>query len=99
VLDVADLSPITDYFVLATGTSARQMRTVAEEIAELGEKLGHKPYNIDGLDSASWILVDCVNVVIHLFSEEARRYYDLESLWGDAERVELPPIEAPSRGL
>jgi ribosome-associated protein len=87
VLEVQGLSPVTDFFVLATGTSARQMRTVADEIAELGKCAGFKPYQTDGYESASWILVDCLDVVIHLFTEDARRYYDLEGLWGDARRV------------
>lgn len=96
ILDVSGLSPVTDFFVLASGTSARQMRTVANELAELGEKLGYRVYRTDGYESANWILVDFVDVVIHLFTDEARRYYDLESLWGDAQRVELaaePPAD------
>jgi ribosome-associated protein len=89
VLDVTDLSPVTDFFVIATGTSARQMRTVADQIIEMGEKSGYKAYHIDGYDSASWMLVDFVDVVVHIFSEDARHYYDLENLWGDAKKVEL----------
>lgn len=93
ILNVARLSPVTDFFVIASGTSARQMRSVADELAELGGQRGFKPYHADGYESASWIVVDLVDVVIHLFNDEARRYYDLEALWGDAERVEFAPAE------
>lgn len=89
LLDVTAISPVTDYFVLATGTSGRQMRSVADDLAELGEQRGHKVYHVDGYDSASWIVIDFVNVVVHVFSDEARRYYDLENLWGDARKLEF----------
>jgi ribosome-associated protein len=90
VLNVRGLSPICDFFVLASGTSARQMRSVADEIVELGEKMNSKSIHTDGYDGESWILVDFVDVVVHLFSDEARSYYDLDNLWGDADRIEIP---------
>jgi ribosome-associated protein len=89
VLDVRGLSPVCDYFVLASGTSARQMRTVADEIIELGEKQHTKSIHRDGYEGESWILVDFVDVIIHLFSDQARAYYDLDNLWGDAVRVDI----------
>jgi ribosome-associated protein len=88
VLDVTGISPVCDFFVLASGTSARQMRTVADEIAELGQKQNFSPISEDGTDSATWILVDCVDVIVHIFTDESRHYYDLDGLWGDAKRVE-----------
>jgi ribosome-associated protein len=88
VLDVRGISPITDYFVIATGTSPRQMRSVADEIAEFGEKKDFAALSQSGYDGESWILSDFVDVVLHLFSPDARQYYDLEGLWGDAKRVE-----------
>lgn len=96
VLDVRGLSPVTDYFVIATGTSARQMRSVADDLVEFGEKNGYSPTSVSGTDGESWILVDFVDVIFHLFSNDARLYYDLENLWGDAQRVELEPAPAPS---
>jgi ribosome-associated protein len=89
VLDVHGLSPVCDYFVLASGTSARQMRSVADEIGELAGKQGLKSMHTDGYDGESWILVDFVDVIVHLFSDEARAYYDLDNLWGDAKREEV----------
>jgi ribosome-associated protein len=88
VLDVSGLSPVTDYFVIATGTSSRQMRTVADEVGELGEKQDFAPFSIGGYEGETWILLDCIDVVVHIFNSEARQYYDLDGLWGDAKRVE-----------
>ena len=88
VLDVDGLSPVCDYFVIATGTSPRQMRTVADDVLEFAATQGFAPLNESGLEGETWLLVDCVDVIIHLFSEEARHYYDLDNLWGDAKRVE-----------
>ena len=92
VLDLRRLSPVTDFFILATGTSARQMRAVAHHLIEAGQTLGQKLFGIEGLDfgiaeTGSWVLVDYVDVVTHIFTETSRRYYDLELLWGDAPRV------------
>lgn len=82
------LLPVCDFFVIATGTSARQMRTVADDIVELAEAQGFPPMNQAGLEGGTWMLVDCLDVVIHIFSEQARQYYDLDNLWGDARRIE-----------
>jgi ribosome-associated protein len=89
VLDVRGLSPVCDYFVLASGTSARQMRTVGDQISEIAEKQNSKPIHTDGYEGESWILIDFVDVIVHLFSDQARAYYDLDNLWGDAQRVEI----------
>lgn len=88
VLDVAGISPVCDYFVLATGTSSRQMKSVGEEIVELAQAQKFAPMSGPALDSETWILIDCFDVVVHLFSEEGRHYYDLDNLWGDAKKVE-----------
>ncbi len=88
VLDVAGLSPVTDFFVLATGTSPVQMRTVCDEIVELGGTKKYKSIHRDGYDGETWMLVDFVDVVLHVFSPDARGYYDLDNLWGDAKKIE-----------
>jgi len=88
VLDLLGVSPICDYFVIATGTSDRQMRAVADHIEAMGRTVGEKPYVVDGYEEGQWIIVDYVDVVVHLFNEEMRLYYDLDSLWGDRPRVE-----------
>ncbi|MFN4242349.1 MAG: ribosome silencing factor [Tepidisphaerales bacterium] len=89
ILDVSGLSPVTDYLVIATGTSGRQMRSAADDLIELGEQAGFAPLSASGLDSDTWVCVDFVDVLLHIFSADARQYYDLESLWGDATRVPL----------
>ena len=88
VLDLRGRSTICDYFLICTGTSDRQMRTVADYIDEHAEKLNQTRYNLSGYDHSNWILIDYVDVVIHVFSEDSRKYYDLELLWGDAPRLE-----------
>ncbi len=88
VLDLRGLSSATDYFVIATGTSNRQMRTVADEITQEAKKRGMSRFGLAGYEQARWILLDFVDVVVHLFDPEYRGYYDLEMLWGDAEKID-----------
>ena len=89
VLDLRGISPATDYFVIATGTSDRQMRTVADEVSEAARKHGLTRFGRAGYDQARWILLDFIDVVVHIFDKEYREYYDLELLWGDAERLTI----------
>ncbi len=89
VLDLKGKSPATDYFVIATGTSDRQMRTVADEICEAAREQGLQRFGRAGYEQARWILLDFIDVVIHIFDSEYRDYYDLELLWGDAERLAI----------
>jgi len=89
ILDMRGISTITDYFVICSGTSARHTRTIAENIIH-SLKSNHKITNnhVEGLDEASWVAIDYVDVIIHVFDEETRNIYQLEKLWGDAEKVE-----------
>jgi ribosome-associated protein len=87
VLDLRGVSPVTDYFVIATGTSNRQMRSVHDDIIARGQSAGQRVWQVAGLEAADWIVLDFVDVVVHLFDAEHRRYYDLEMMWGDAPRV------------
>jgi ribosome-associated protein len=87
VLDLLGVSPICDYFVIGTGTSDRQMRAVADHIEVMGRQRGEKPYVVEGYEEGVWIIVDYVDTVVHLFDEERRLYYDLDSLWGDRPRI------------
>jgi ribosome-associated protein len=99
-LDVRGISPVTDYLVLATGTSPRQMRTVCDELAELAEQRGEHALGSEGFESSpaggadtaggGWMLIDFVTVVVHVFTQDARAFYDLDSLWGDAKKVDVP---------
>ena len=87
VLDLKGKSPATDYFVIATGTSDRQMRAVADEICDTAKEQGQQRFGRAGYEQARWILLDFVDVVIHIFDAEYRDYYDLELLWGDARQL------------
>ncbi len=91
VLDLRGRSQVTDYFVIATGTSDRQMRSVAQDVSDAGRASGNPPWQIAGLESADWIVLDFVDVVVHLFDQAHRRYYDLELIWGEAPRVRWRP--------
>ena len=88
VLDVSAISPITDFLVIATGTSPRQMRSVCDEIEEFGGPRGFKSMSRPGYEGDHWILIDFMDVVVHLFNAEARAFYDLENLWGDGRKIE-----------
>jgi len=87
VIDVRGLSQLTDYIVIASGSSDRQMRTAAQEATEAAEGAGERVFGVSADDGAHWIVVDLVDVVLHLFEPAARAHYDLESLWGDGPRV------------
>ena len=87
VLDLRGLSTVTDYFLLSTGTSDRQIRSAADHIIDLGKSRCVKLLGRDGYETAGWILLDFVDVVVHVFSPEYRVLYDLELLWGDAKKV------------
>ena len=90
VLDMSSCAAWVDYFVIATGTSRRQLHAMSESIDhKLEDELGDKRMNIDGYDESKWIVLDYGTVVIHLFDEETRLFYSLENLWADAERVDL----------
>jgi ribosome-associated protein len=88
ILDLVGVSPICDYFVIATGTSDRQLRAVADHLVEMGKARGEAPFGVAGYDEGAWIIVDFVDVVVHLFDAERRSYYDLDSLWGDRPKVD-----------
>lgn len=88
VLDLRGLSSLADAFVLGTGTSDRQMFAVLARVEEYARSIGRRPLNVSQPRSASWLLADYVDVVIHLFDAEHRAYYDLDGLWGDAPQVE-----------
>jgi ribosome-associated protein len=88
VLELKGKSAVTDYFVIVTGTSERQMKSVSDDISERGRKYDMKRFGRAGYERTRWILLDFVDVIVHIFDGETREYYDLELLWGDAKRIE-----------
>ena len=98
VLDVHELIVITDFFVICTASSNRQVKTVIEGIEDSIRELGEKPTRREGEDEAGWWLLDYVDVVVHVFGEEERAYYDLERLWRDAPRLDWHEADEASSG-
>jgi len=91
ILDLTKLTPLYDYFVLSTGNSRRQLRTVAEEVDAGLRAVGDKRIGIEGYEASQWILQDYGDVVVHVFEPTKRVYYELEELWADAGRVDWQP--------
>ena len=96
LLDVRGISSVQDFVILASGTSDRQMRSAATDVKNLLPTLGSSVFRTSIDDQSTWIVVDCVDTVIHIFEPNTRAYYDLESMWGDAPKVEwLRPGQKP----
>jgi len=90
VLDLRALTYITDYFVLCSGSNITQVGAITDGIAQALAQEGRHPSHVEGDAEASWVLMDYGDVVVHVFDEQTRLYYNLERLWGDAPRVPLP---------
>jgi ribosome-associated protein len=98
VLDVRDLITITDYFVIVSGTSDRQVKTISDEVVKSLKEQGTRPVRQEGEAVAGWVLLDFVDFVVHVFSQEQRDYYRLDNLWADAPVVDWDEkAEAASR--
>jgi ribosome-associated protein len=87
----------TDYFVLCSGTNPRQVQAIADEVEMRLKAAGIRPNNIEGYNQAEWVLLDYVDFVVHVFSEKARQFYDLERLWKSAKRLEPGDLKAMSK--
>jgi len=87
----------TDYFVLCSGTNPRQVQAIADEVELQLKKTGLRPTHVEGYKQAEWVLVDYVDFVVHVFSEKARKFYDLERLWKSATRLEPSDLKAAPR--
>lgn len=88
VLDMRKITPITDYLVLITGSSRRQMHAIAEEIDDALRNVGDRRLGIEGYEASRWIVQDYGDIMVHIFDAEMREYYALEELWADAKRVD-----------
>ncbi len=95
-LDVRKISSFADTFIIATGTSDRHVRSVADSIEAALKAHGDPPMGIEGHDEGRWVLIDCGDTIVHIFQQEIRDHYDLERLWSDAPALEL---EAVARGM
>jgi ribosome-associated protein len=90
LLDLRKAAGFADYFLICSGTNARQIRAIADAIMESLAVAGSKPAHVEGYDRSEWILLDYFDFIVHIFAPEPRVFYGLERLWGNAERVEIP---------
>lgn len=90
VLDLREIASFTDYFVIVGGANERQVQAISDEVYENLKKLGHAAARVEGYKTAEWILLDYGDFVVHVFEQKARKFYDLERLWRESKRVELP---------
>jgi ribosome-associated protein len=97
VLDLREIASFTDYFVIASGANERQVQAISDEVVETLKKAGTPVTRVEGYKTAEWILLDYGDFVMHIFNEKARAFYDLERLWRESKRVELPH-EFPPEG-
>ena len=88
-IKISDLTILADYFVIATGTSSTHVKALADDVEAQLDEAGISVSHVEGYRSNSWILLDYVDVVVHVFSDEAREYYDLERLWQDGEIIDI----------
>ncbi len=86
-------SRICDYFIIASGTSTRQVRAISDNIEDNARQRGITPLNIEGYSEGSWILLDYSDIVVHVFISETRKFYDLERLWADASKRYFSEVE------
>ena len=94
LLDISELLVVTDVFVIASGTSNRHVRTLGDEVELQLNELGRKPLRREGREYSRWLLLDYGDLVIHVFDQETRDYYQLERLWADAPTIDYEPASA-----
>lgn len=92
LIEIGDISSIADYMVIATGTSSTHVKAIADEVEYQLDEAGISVSHIEGYRSNSWILLDYVDVIVHIFSDEAREFYDLERLWQDGKEIDISDI-------
>ncbi len=93
VIDIAGVSVIADYFVIASGSNTNQVQAMADSVREALGRAGHEPRQVEGYGSANWILMDYNDIIVHIFSDESRTFYDLERIWRDGKEVSVGEFE------
>lgn len=92
LIEIGDISSLADYMVIATGISSTHVKAIADEVEYQLDEAGISVSHIEGYRSNSWILLDYVDVIVHIFSDEAREFYDLERLWQDGKEIDISDI-------
>jgi len=90
VLDLREIASFTDYFVIVSGANERQVQAISDEVYETLKKSGHAAARVEGYKTAEWILLDYGDFVMHVFEQKARKFYDLERLWRESKRIDVP---------
>lgn len=93
VLDIREISPIADYFVIASGSNSNQIKAMADSVEEALYKSGFRLNHSEGMQTGSWILLDFGDIIVHLFNDEDREFYSLERIWGDAKEVSIEDLK------
>ncbi|MBQ6626845.1 MAG: ribosome silencing factor [Ruminococcus sp.] len=92
VIEISDVSVIADYMVIATGNSSTHVKALADEVEEQLDNMGVSVSHVEGYRSNSWILLDYIDIIVHVFSNDAREYYDLDRLWEDGKDIDVSDI-------
>ncbi len=95
VLDISEIASFATYFLICSGDSSRQIQAVADEVGVRLKEAGYRPNHIEGYRNAEWVLLDFVDLVVHVFSKSARAFYDLERLWRDAKKLDARRLLRP----
>lgn len=93
VIDISEVSVIADYFIIADGNSRNQVQAMIDNVEETLGKAGYTPKQIEGYQSANWVLMDYGDIIIHVFDKENRLFYDLERIWRDGKQIELEELK------
>ena len=89
VIDIQDVSIIADYFIIASGSNRNQVQTMADNVEEVLGRAGYEPRQLEGYGTATWILMDYNDIIVHIFSKEDRLFYDLERMWTDGKQIDV----------
>lgn len=92
VIEISEISPLADYFIIATGANTNQIQAMVDAVDEALTKAGHSPRQIEGNRNSTWILMDYRDIIVHIFSKEDRLFYDLEKIWTDGKRIEVDEL-------
>ncbi|MEG0962541.1 MAG: ribosome silencing factor [Lachnospiraceae bacterium] len=92
IIDISEISPIADYFVIATGSNSNQLQAMVDGVDEELNKSGYQPHQVEGNRNSSWILMDYNDIIVHVFSKEDRLFYDLERIWTNGKKVNLEDL-------
>ena len=98
IMELGEVTDVADYFVLCTGASDLHVKSLAEDVVEKLKESGHRPWHVEGMEQRRWVLVDIVDVVVHIFRDDAREHYARERLWGDAKLFAIkddPQVATP----